>query len=163
MVWPIITGRTPGCRMVGRLLNGSQKLYASKSVVDVWSSPSLTSAIRKMTSNPVSDAGFQHVEREASSTEDFIMERSEVEAGTKLLLGTTAEIENLELTDLVAEALSRPCNIPVNFSLDRRLISGAAFAEVGYRLFAGPTFGVNARIDDKADRTHQLQIEPTVV
>ena len=56
------------------------------------------------------------------------MERSEVEAGTKLLLGAIAEIENLELADLVAEALSRPCNIAVNFSSDRSLISGAAFA-----------------------------------
>ena len=91
------------------------------------------------------------------------MKRSEVEAGAKLLLGPIAEIENLELTDLIAEALSRPCNIPVNFGLDRRLISGSAFAEVGYRLFAGPTFGVNSRIDDKADRAHQFQIEPSIV
>ena len=80
-----------------------------------------TSGIRKLTSNPVSDAGFQHVEWQASSAEDFIMEGSEVEAGTKLLLSAIAEIENLKLADLVAEALSRPCNIPVNLSLDRRL------------------------------------------
>jgi hypothetical protein len=110
--------------------------------------PSITGAIRTLTSNPVIDAGFQHVERQTSSTEDFIMEGSDVEARTKLLLCAIAEIENLELTDLVAEALRRPCNIPVNFSLDRRLVRGAAFAEVGHRPFASPTFGVNARVDD---------------
>jgi hypothetical protein len=58
------------------------------------------------------------------------MKGSDIEAGTKLLLSVIAERQNLELTDLVAEALSRPCNIPVNFSLDRRLIRGATFAKV---------------------------------
>jgi len=90
------------------------------------------------------------------------MEGPDIEAGTKLPLGAIAEIENLELPDLVAEALSRPRNIPVNFSLDRRLICGA-FAEVGHCLFAGPTFGVNAGIDNQANRTHQLQIEPSII
>ena len=79
------------------------------------------------------------------------MEGPDIEVGAKLLLGTIAEIENLELTDLVAEALSRPCNIPVNFSLDRRLICGAAFTEVGDCVFTGPTFGVNAGVDNQAN------------
>jgi len=34
------------------------------------------------------------------------MEGLDIEAGTKLLLGAIAEIENFEFTDLVAEALS---------------------------------------------------------
>jgi hypothetical protein len=45
------------------------------------------------------------------------MERPDIETGAKLLLCAIAEIENPELTDLVAEGLSWPCNIPVNFSL----------------------------------------------
>jgi hypothetical protein len=65
---------------------------------------------------------------------------------------------NLKLTDFVAEALSRPCDTSVNFRLDCRLIRGTAFAKVGDCLFAGPTFGVNAGINDKADRAQQLQI-----
>src|SRR6266568_401103 len=93
-----------------------------------YSESSSSRAIRKLTSNPVINPCFQHVERQASSTENFIMEGPDIEAGTKLLLCAIAEVENLELTTLVAQALSRPCNIPVNFSLDRRLICGAAFA-----------------------------------
>src|SRR5208283_1490182 len=120
-------------------------------------------AIQKLTCNPAIDPGFQHVERQASSTEDFIMKRPDIETGTKLLLGAIAEIENLELTDLVAQPLSRPRNIPVNFSLDRRFISDAAFAEVGHCLFARPTFRVDAGVDNQASRTHQLQIEPSII
>ena len=90
------------------------------------------------------------------------MEGLDVEAGTKLLLAM-AEFENLELADLIAEPLSGPCNTSVNFCLDRRLIGGAAGAEVSHCLFAAPAFGVNARIDDKANRTHQLQRETPII
>src|SRR5580692_5952457 len=124
---------------------------------------SSTHAVRKLTSNPVIDAGFQQVERQASTTENFIMKRSDIEARTKLLLGAIAQIENLELTDLVAEALSWPRNIAVDFSLDRRLICSAAFAEVSHCLFAGPTLGVNAGVDNKANGTDQLQREPSII
>ncbi len=85
------------------------------------------------------------------------MEGSDIEAGTKLLRCPIAEIENLQLTDLVAQALSRPCNIPVHFSLHRRLVGRAAFAEVGHCLFARPTLGVNAGVDHQTNRAHQLQ------
>src|SRR5580692_9648009 len=70
------------------------------------------------------------------------MEGPDIEAGTKLLLGAISEIKNLELTNFVTEALCGPRDVSVNFSLDRGLIRGTAFAEVGHRLFACPTFGV---------------------
>ena len=91
------------------------------------------------------------------------MEGPDIEAGTKLLLCTIAEVENLELTALVAEALSRPCNIPIDFSLDRWLICAAAFAKVSHCLLAGPTLGMNASVDNQTNRTHQLQIEPSII
>jgi hypothetical protein len=43
-----------------------------------------------LASNPVIDAGLQHIERQASSTENFIMEGPDIEAGTKLLENDTA-------------------------------------------------------------------------
>src|SRR5258708_34347319 len=91
------------------------------------------------------------------------MEGPDIEVSTKPLLCAIAEIENLELTDLVAEALSWPCNIPIDCGFDRRLICGAAFAEVGHGLIAAPTFGVNAGVNHQANRAHQLQREPPVV
>src|SRR5580698_6543776 len=118
---------------------------------------------RKLASNPTIDAGFQHVEWQASSTENFIVEGPEIETGAKLLFRAIAKIENLELADLIAEDLCRPCNVPVNFSLNGRLVSGAAFAEVGDGLFAGPTFGVNAGVDHQANSAHQFQIESSVI
>jgi hypothetical protein len=118
------------------------------------------SPIRNLASDPAVYACFQHVKRQASSTEDFIMEGPDIEAGTNLLLGAIAELENLELTDLGAEALSRPYNIPVNFSLDRRLIRGAAFSKVGHRLFAGPTLGVDAGVDNRTARINSRESRP---
>jgi hypothetical protein len=75
------------------------------------------------------------------------MEGPDIEAGAKPLLCAIAEIENLELTDLVTEALSRPCNILINFGLDGGLICRAAFADVSHCLIAAPTFGVNAGVN----------------
>src|SRR5580704_3248211 len=154
--------------MAGRRfgLFGSESGIISSAARDTMaciSRRSSISAVRKLTSNPVIDAGFQHVERQASSTENFIMEGPDIEARTKLLLGAIAQIENLELTNLVAEALSWPRNIAVDFSLDRRLICSAAFAEVSHCLFAGPTLGVNAGVDNQANGTHQLQREPSII
>jgi hypothetical protein len=91
------------------------------------------------------------------------VEGPDIETRAEPLLRSIAEIESLELTDLVAEALTRPGNIPVNLGLDRRLITCAAVAKVGYALSAAPTFGVNAGVDHQADGTHQLQIEPSII
>src|SRR5438445_2344145 len=91
------------------------------------------------------------------------MEGPDIEASAKPLLCAVAKIENLELTYLIAEALSRPCNIPIDFGFDRRLICGAAFAEVGHCLFPSPTLGVNARVNHQTDRAHQLQREPSII
>src|ERR1700730_9160427 len=115
---------------------------------------SFHSTARNLASDPSIYACFQHVERQASSIENFIMEGLDIELGTKLLLCAVAKIQNLELTYLIAEGLSRPCNIPINFSFDRRLIRSTAFAEVDHRLFPSPTFGVNARVNHYTDRTH---------
>ena len=65
------------------------------------------------------------------------MKGPDTEALPRLLLGALAEFEDLELADLVAEALSRPGDISVDFSLNRRLISGATFTKVGHSL-VGP-------------------------
>ena len=91
------------------------------------------------------------------------MEGPDIEVGTKPLLCAVAKIQNLELTYLIAEALSRPCNIPIDFGFDRRLICGAAFAEVSHCLITAPTFGVHARVNHQADRPHQLQREPPII
>jgi hypothetical protein len=97
------------------------------------------STLRNLASDPAINACFPHVERQASSTEDLIMERLNIEVGTKLLLCAFAEHQNL-LADFVTEALSRPRDIPVDFSLNRRLIGGAAFAEVSHCLFPSPGY-----------------------
>ena len=60
------------------------------------------------------------------------MKGPDIEALPKLLLGALAEFEDLELADLVAEALSRPGDILVDFS-----ISGATLTKVGHSL-VGP-------------------------
>ena len=83
---------------------------------------SSSGAIRRLTCEPVVDAFFQHIERQTSPTEDLVMEGPYIEAGAEPPLCTLAQFQDLELAYLVTEALSGPCNIPVNFSLDRRLI-----------------------------------------
>jgi len=80
----------------------------------------------------------------------------DIEVGPEPFFGMIAQIENLQLADLIAKALSRPRNITINFSLNRRLVSGTALAEVSNSLFARPTLGVNSCIDNQADRSHQL-------
>src|SRR5260370_10364841 len=61
--------------------------------------------VRKLISNPGIDAGFRHVERQPSSTKDFVMEGPDMEAGTKLLLCPTPDFEHFELTALSLSAL----------------------------------------------------------
>src|SRR5260370_1994145 len=61
--------------------------------------------VRKLISNPGIDAGFQHVERQASSTEDFVMEGPVMEAANKLLLCPSAEFANVQPTDLPPDAV----------------------------------------------------------
>ena len=91
------------------------------------------------------------------------MEGADIEARTEPLLGAMAEIKNLELADLIAEPLSRPRDVAINFSLDGRFVSGAALAEIGHGLFAGPTFGVNSGVDDQTNRAHQFEIEAPII
>ena len=85
------------------------------------------------------------------------MEGPDIEVSAKPLLCAVAKIQNLELTDLIAEALGRPCDVAINFGVDSRLIGGAAFPEVSHSLLAAPTFGMNARRNRKLTLLRELR------
>ncbi len=91
------------------------------------------------------------------------MENSDVEAWAKLLFCTLAEFSNFQLTDLVAEALSRPCDVTIDLSLNRRLVRCAALAKVGHGIIAAPAFRVNTGINYQANRAHQFRGEPPII
>jgi hypothetical protein len=69
--------------------------------------------------HPVIHACLQDVERHAAADQHLVMEGFEIEARAQAPLGSLAELPNLQLADLVAEALRRPGDIAIDFRLNR--------------------------------------------
>jgi len=68
--------------------------------------------------DPFVDARLEDIHGEGATVEDRIMEGSDIEFLAELVLSVLAELEYLQLTDFVAESLSRPGDVAVGFGLD---------------------------------------------
>ena len=107
-------------------------------------------------------AGVEHVERESAAAEDLVVEGADVEFGAELFLRALAELEDLELAELVGAGLRGPRDVAVGLGLDERLVD-VVLAHVVDDLIAGPALRVDAGVDDEADGAEELGVEAAVV
>jgi hypothetical protein len=75
--------------------------------------------------DPSIDPRVQHVHGQAAGTQYLVMELTDIEAWAKLLLCACAQFTNLELPNLVTQALSRKGDVSIDFNLYGGLVGGA--------------------------------------
>src|SRR5271167_1682425 len=96
---------------------------------------------------------MKDVQGEGATTEDLIVEGTNVKFGAELILGVLAKLENFQLSEFVSKSLSRPGDVTINFSLNIGLIHGGVAMEISDHLIAGPVLLVNAGVDGQTDGT----------
>src|SRR5436190_14503188 len=108
--------------------------------------------------DPAVDLRIEDRERQCAGIQHLRMEFADVEFRPKRGLRPIAEFLDLERTDLVRDRLT--WNRDVALDLGGRI--GARFTrmrqEVGNRLIAGPTLGMNSSIDDQPHGPQHLVI-----
>ena len=70
-----------------------------------------------------------------------------------------AQLEDLELAELVGERLAGNGDVALDLGDDLGLAHAAIVEHVADRLLAGPTLGVDAAVDDEAHRAQHLVVE----
>src|ERR1039457_53337 len=93
---------------------------------------------RLLRGNPAVGPGVEQVHRQGAAGEHLVVERAQVELRTQFLLCTIAKFAELELADLVGEALPRPRDVAVCLGLDHRLPLIWGFPGETHKPGAGP-------------------------
>src|SRR3984885_9828482 len=106
--------------------------------------------LRLLFLNPLIGARLEQVQGKSPTVEHFVMEGSDIQLGSQLLLSSIPEFADFELAELVAESLRGPRDITIGLGLDRGFIDRARFAEEIHHLIARPCFGVNSCVDHQA-------------
>src|SRR6185295_4998358 len=113
--------------------------------------------------DPAVDPRLQHVERQGAGAEHLVVEPAHVEARAELLLLPLAQLEDLELPDLVAERLPRPDHVAVGLAMHLDLIDRRVVVEELHDLVARPVLRMHAGVDDEADGAQHLVLQAAVV
>src|SRR5262249_40673138 len=80
---------------------------------------------------PRLDLLLEHIEGQSAVAEHVIMERPDVELRPELLLRSLPQLEDLQLSELVAECLGRPGDVAIRLALDVHLVDrGVGVEEV---------------------------------
>ena len=79
------------------------------------------------------------------------------------LLGAVAQLQNLQLADLVGQRLAGPRDVAVHLGLDAGFVDGGVVVEVLDHLLAGPVLGVDAGVDHQADGAPDVGLQAAVV
>ena len=94
-----------------------------------------------------------------ATANDLLVEIPHIEAFAEPLLGTTTQLQNLELPNLVGERLAGTRDVSVDFGSDVGFAECSVRSEILARLLPAPAFRMQARIDDKGRRTRQLRVQ----
>src|SRR6266567_5436090 len=121
--------------------------------------PSLPFLLR----DPFVSAGVEHIERQGAAVEHLVVELTEIEFGTQLVLSAIAQFAELELAEFVAASLCRPRDVAVRLRLECGLIHRSRLAEEVDDLIAAPSLGVNPGVDDQTHGAEQFGGKPSVV
>ena len=97
-----------------------------------------TCAAEQSKSSTVSCLDF----RGGAGIENQIVKLPDVELRPQAALSALAQVQQVELSDLVAECLARPGNIAIRLTLNIRLIDRRMRMEIIDYLLSGPMFGV---------------------
>lgn len=74
------------------------------------------------------------------------MKLLDVEFGSELGLGALTKLKQLELSDLLAQCLTGPCDVAVRLPLNICLVNGRMLMKVVHDLLPAPMFRVKTRI-----------------
>ena len=106
---------------------------------------------------------LEHVKRQCPAVEHLVVEGADVELVAERFLRAGAELEDLELADLVGQSLAGPGDVAVDLGLDAGLVDVRVVVEVVDHLLAGPALGVDAGVDDEADGAPDVGLEAAIV
>lgn len=73
--------------------------------------------LRFLPAYPIVNPRRKQVERQCSSREHFIVERAQIELVSQLTLCVLPQLQDLQLSDLVAKSLSRLRHVAIGFAL----------------------------------------------
>src|SRR6266403_3237523 len=79
--------------------------------------------------NPGCHACIEHVERQRSTVQDFIVKGTDIVTGSKVVFRKLPEFKNFELAELVRQRLSRYRDVTVSFGLQVGFIIGSVLVE----------------------------------
>src|SRR5271157_5019191 len=74
-----------------------------------------------------------------------------------------AEFADLELAQLVTEALCRPRNVAIGLGLDGGFVNSSGLAEEIHDLLAGPSFRMDSGVDDQTHGAKEFGREAAVI
>lgn len=87
------------------------------------------------------------------------MEGTQVETIPELIFGIVAELQDLKLADLVAQAWAGHANVAVCFFLNVWLVNGGVIVEEIDDLLTQPLFVMESCIDDQADSAQHIVLQ----
>src|SRR5437588_4282879 len=102
--------------------------------------------------NPTVYPPLKHVQRQRSRPQYLVMECPNIELPAKLSLRSSAEIQNLELADLIGQGLARHRYIAVYIYLDRQGVKGGVLPHIAEGLVSAPSLVMQAGIHDEPQR-----------
>src|SRR5208282_4462508 len=113
--------------------------------------------------DPRVDALPQYVEGQCASVQHLIVEGADVELRAQRFLCAIAEVENLQLSDLVSECLAGPRDVAIHFGLHAGFVHIGVVVEVLDHLLAGPGLAVDAGVDYQADGAPDVGFKSAVI
>ena len=93
----------------------------------------------------------------------MVVKGANVELVSESFPGAIAQLQNLQLANLVGQRLAGPCNVTVHLGLNGGLVNIRVGAEVFDHLVAGPALGMHAGVDDEADGAPHFVLQPAVI
>src|SRR4051794_39125555 len=109
------------------------------------------------------DPLFQDVHRQGAGAEHLVVEGADVELAAELALRLLAQLENLQLPDLVAEGLAGPHDVAVGLVLDVHLVLRRMGVEEIDNLLTVPLLVMQAGVDHQPDRAQHLVLQTPVI
>src|ERR1700722_12505155 len=119
--------------------------------------------LRLLLLNPLIGARLEQVQGKSHTVEHLVMESSDIQLGSQLLLSSIPEFADFELAELVAESLRGPRDITVGLGLDSGFIHSAGLAKEVHYLIARPSFRMDSGVHYQAHSPEEFGRKTAVV